>query len=1038
MKHQSLHYICLLFGLFLNSMALHAQQDSSALKGQVVDEYGSPIDAVQITGVIGTWGTATTADGLFHLDQQRLGEAFTVEKEGFASQSARFDDPQSLTITLYRDAHHLDKVIDLGYVTTRQRALTGAVSTVSGAELERHPVANLSQTFAGRLAGLTTQETFSELSRAQTDLFIRGLSSARKGDPLVIIDGIPTSYNSNQSLEYISPNEIESISVLKDASTQAIYGMQGANGVIVVRTKRGRKGPVDVQVRLDQSLQQVTTKPLMYASAEYAEMMNQAGVNDGLGAYSQFSEEAIAHFRSGVQSELYPNQNWYDRYMKNLASMQRVGVNVNGGNDKITYFSNVNFMHQGGYFNTESTDYDANPKNVWVNYRSNVDVQFNKYLSGFLRLGGNVKREHTPGGASNADAYRSIFLMPPTTYGPLTPEIVDAETGELSIPQGEVVVTERVNNPTYGILNRSGYVNHTVTNITSQFGLNLDMSFLTRGLNLSGAFAYQTNSVGSLRTTQDFERYQRSTDFSVLDFSRKGEQQNTPLAYGKSHQYYYHLTYKGQLDYSRRFGRHRIDAMGYGLFQNLTKADVGAPELLPYKRLNTGMQAVYNYDDRYSIKGVFGYTGSEQYARNHRYLFTPAVAASWLVSNESFMQQAKPWLSLLKLRGSWGKTGNDQSGLQRYAYLDEIVVHRGGPLGYLQYVVQENQTGNPYIGPELAKKSNIGMDVGLFNRLHLTADVFTERMENMVVGAVATVPSYQGVPLGNYPKVNAGVFENKGHELTLTYDHPLNAHSSFYLQGMYSYNKNTIVSWNEATRTDDFAYRKREEGYSFGQQYGYLVDYSGENAFFNSQQEIDASGLQYGFGAIRVGDLKYQDLNGDGLVDERDQAPIGNGAIPRQAYAFGGGFHFKNFDVHLLFQGVGQYAQLMSGDGIWETAQGGMFTALHQNAWTAERYASGAQINWPALSTAKSVNHELSDFVNFDRAYLRLKNLEISYRIQAEGLQRLGIGELRVIASGQNLLTWDNMKTNDFGPEGGGYLSFPVYRVYSFGLGMSL
>ena len=271
-------------------------------------------------------------------------------------------------------------------MTTSQRALTGAVSTVSGAELERHPVANLSQTFAGRLAGLTTQETFSELSRAQTDLFIRGLSSARKGDPLVIIDGIPTSYNSNQSLEYISPNEIESISVLKDASTQAIYGMQGANGVIVVRTKRGRKGPVDVQVRLDQSLQQVTTQPLMYASAEYAEMMNQAGINDGLGAYSQFSEEAIENFQSGAQPERYPNQNWYNRYMKNLASMQRVGVNVNGGNDKITYFSNVNFMHQGGYFNTESTDYDANPKNVWVNYRSNVDVQFNKYLSGFLRL----------------------------------------------------------------------------------------------------------------------------------------------------------------------------------------------------------------------------------------------------------------------------------------------------------------------------------------------------------------------------------------------------------------------------------------------------------------------------------------------------------------------------------------------------------------------------------------------------------------------------------------------------------------------------
>lgn len=1040
MKHQSCQNIFfVLLCLLISSVETQAQDDSLMINGTVFDEYNQPLEAVRIVSLDGQRGTSTSSDGEFQMHIEAGDQALLLEKDGFASQTVNIADPTAaVSVQMVRDVHRLDQQVDLGYSTRSQRNLSGAVSVVSGAELERHPVANLSQTFAGRFSGLTTQETFSELSRANTDLFVRGLSSARRGTPLVVIDGIPTSYNSNQSLEYISPNEIETISVLKDASTQALYGIQGANGVIVVRTKRGKKGPVDIHVRLDQSLQRATTTPLMYSSLQYAEMMNQAGINDGLGPFSQFSEEAVGYFSSGEKPDLYPNNNWYQRYMNDVASMQRVGVNVNGGNDKITYFSNVNFMHQGGYFNTESTDYNANPKNIWVNYRSNVDVQFNNYLSGFLRLGGNVKRERTPGGASNEAVYSSIFLLPPTTYGPLTPEILNPSTDEVMVPEGEVVVTERVNDPTYGLLNRSGYVNHTVTNITSQFGLDLDMRFLTEGLQLSGVFAYQTNSVGSLQTTQDFERYQRSDAGDGLDFSRRGEQQNTPLTYGKTHSYYYHLTYKGQLDYSRSFGRHHVDGMAYGLFQNLTKAANTAPELLPYKRLNTGVQGVYNYDNRYTVKGVFGYSGSEQYARNHRYLFTPAVAASWLVSSESFMDETRSWLSLLKLRGSWGRTGNDQNELQRYAYLDEVVVNRGGPLGYLQYMVQENQTGNPYIAAEVSTKSNIGIDLGLLNEFTLTADVFKERMENMVVGAVATVPTYQGVPLANYPRINEGIFENKGFELTLRYDKPLNPSSAFYLQGMYSHNQNTIVSWNEPTRTGNFAYQKREEGYSYGQEFGYLVNYDEGNGFFNSQEEIEASGLQYGFGAIRVGDLRYRDLNEDGTIDERDQGPIGHGSIPRHIYALSGGFRYGNLDVHVLFQGVGQHSTVMTGAGIWETHSGGMFTALHQRSWTEERYAAGEEISWPALSTEKSVNHEPNDFVSFDRSYLRLKNLEISYTFAGDGLKQLGIDGLRLIASGQNLITWDKMKTDDFGPEGGGYLNFPVYRVFSFGLGIQL
>ncbi|HYH56668.1 MAG TPA: TonB-dependent receptor plug domain-containing protein, partial [Anseongella sp.] len=428
------------------------------------DEWGRALSGIAVNSVNGENGTSTDAEGAYSFNITDGSTSLVFSGLGYASKEVDIDGAVQAEVELLKDVHFSDQVIDLGYTSQRRREISGAVSTVRGEELERSPVANLSQAFAGRFSGLTTQETFSELSRATTDLYIRGFSSARKISPLVVIDGIICSYNSNQTLEYISANEIESISVLKDASTQALYGIQGAGGVIVITTKRGRKGRLQVNGRLDQSIQQGTTKPTFYSSGEYAEMRNQAALNDGQAPL--FSEEDIAKFRSGENPELYPNNNWYDRYMKDFASMQRLGVNVTGGGDKVLFFSNLNLMHQGGQFNTDQTRYNPSPNNYWFNYRSNVDVNINSFLKAFVRLSGNIKREHTPG-QGNAAIYSSIFQLPPTMYGPLTPE-------------GQVVTTDLVGSPTYGMLNRSGYINHTVTNITSQFGLDLDMDFLTK------------------------------------------------------------------------------------------------------------------------------------------------------------------------------------------------------------------------------------------------------------------------------------------------------------------------------------------------------------------------------------------------------------------------------------------------------------------------------------------------------------------------------------------------------------------------------
>jgi TonB-linked SusC/RagA family outer membrane protein len=933
--------------------------------------------------------------------------------------------------------------INLGYTSQPPVEVSGSVSNVKGEILQKAPVANLTQTLQGRLPGLFTQETYSELSETDTDFFVRGLSAARKIAPLIVIDGVMFPYNGVEMLKYyISPSTIESISVLKDASTQAIFGSQGANGVITVRTKRGERGGLKVNTRVEQSFQEVTTKPAFISSLEYAELRNQAAYNDGLGTYYFFDQNAINHFMA-ADTSLYPNNNWYDQFMKDYALMQRADVSVSGGSENVLYFTNLSLMHQGSQFKTEQTEYNSNFDNIRINFRSNVEAKLNEYLGTYLFLNGSVRRNRLPGQVGNsAPVYRSLFYMPSTVYGPVTPRIlgpetIDPETQEVIPPQtqveeGGVITTDLVDSPTYGILNRSGFRNYTNTNIYSHFGLDLDMSFLTEGLKASGMVAFQANYDNQLRTTQDYERWMRTGPLDTLQFVKKGSNENTPLDYGKSTNYYYHLTYKAGLDYAKTFGKHNVTGMAYFFFQNLSRPEKTLPWIIPSNRFNSGVEVTYGYDGKYFLKADLGYSASDKYAKEYRYLTTPAVSGAWLVSEEQFMKDLN-WVSYLKLKTSYGLTGNDQDDmLSRYPYLDDIVYEPGGYIGQLMYNIVEQSIGNSNIEPEVSVKQNYGMDLQLFNALDISVELFKERMENMVVRGTSTVPSYQGIPLDIYPAVNEGVFENKGYEISANYSQIVNKDLFFRLGGFVTHAKNTIIKNNETQKSEDYYYRNWQEGYSFGQQFAYLVDYSNGNGFFNSEEELNASGLDYDFVQPRVGDLIYQDLNLDGMIDEKDKAPVGSGAVPRFYYGFSGDFEYKGFDMSVLFQGVGKWSTLYNGIGIWETSYDGIFGTLHQKAWTPERYEAGEEITSPALSLNESSNHQNSDYYLYDRSYLRLKNLEIGYTLSERLTKAISAQKVRFFVNGQNLITWDKMKSSDFGPEGN-YASIPVYRVYNIG-----
>lgn len=912
-----------------------------------------------------------------------------------------------------------EQTVDLGYYSLPARAVTGAVSSVLGTELRKTPDASLPRTFAGRFSGLTTLESNTELSRGAfatesigMSWWIRGLSTVNGSTPMIILDGVLCP---NTSYAYLSPDEIESVTVLKDASVLALYGIQGANGVISIRTRRGHVGKTHVTVTLDQSLQQMTRRPLAVSSGDYVDMRNQAGFNDGLGRYSQFSQSDAERFRAGGD-ERYPDNDWFDLFVRPVTYMTRAGVTVYGGSQKVQYFSNVNYMHQQSPFRTvEEPDskYDPEPANDWINFRSNVDVKFNSYLSGFLRLAGNVKNERTTG-YSNAAIYDHLFALPPTMYGPLTPSGDGYENG------GQVVTHDDESLPVYGMLNRSGYINNLYVNLTAQAGLNLDLGFLTEGLSLGGLMAYQTNSLNQTRTTQNFERYIRTKDMSGLYFTQKGSDLNTPLSYGKSTTMDYNLNLYAHVDYSRRFGDHTIDAMGYIFYlkQELQKSN------LPYKRESMGATVTYGFRNRYFIKGDIGYSGSDQFHPDRRYVATPSVSAAWIVSDESFLRGAS-WLNMLKLRASYGITANDQLGSARILYIDYIDVNGN-----------EGLKGNPNLSAEKMKKQNYGFDLGLFRQLSLSFDWYKSVCDNMLVSSSGKIPEYQGVALGNYPRTNGGRMENQGFEIEAMYEKQIREWS-FYVGGSFSYNRNRVLDVNEAPYNSDYAYRHRTEGYSSGQIWGYLIDYSNGNGLFNFQDELDASGLTYAFGTPRLGDFIYRDLNGDRVIDEKDMAPIGYSRLPRQTYSITAGFKWKGLEVSVLFQGVGQASAVVSGVGVYENGYQGVFTDIHRNAWTPERWNNGERIDYPALSLNESTNHVTNSFFVWDTSFLRLKNAEIAYTLPERISRKIGAGNIRFSLSGQNLLTFDKMRSKYIDPEVGTLCDFQPYRVYNLGVSVT-
>ncbi len=1009
------------------SSAAIAQDAANPLKirGTVLDSDGIPVAGAMVKSSNNGNEAVTDIDGNYEITVTDGSKSLNYNFIGYKTRTISVNKAaENGIVSMGEPSGSLDEIIDLGYYKVTRRELTGAVSVVGGTELAKSPESNLGKTFAGRLPGLTVMEDNGEPGRvAQSSsnngltMIIRGLTTTNGNKPLIIIDG---QISPNENYMYITPEEIETVTVLKDASAMAIYGMQGGNGAIVIRTKSGRIGSNKVSVYFDEALQQSSKTPYSISAAEYATLRNQAGYNDGLGRFSQFSQEQI----DGYSATNHAYNPYNDLFNKTMW-MTRAGMSLTGGTERLQYYANVNYMHESSPFKAEENknwEYNPAPGIDRFNFRSNIDVKINSWLSAMMRISGSINRVKTAG-STNANVYSALFKLPPTMYGSLS-TVVNDEEGNIVHKGNEVLTVDGVTDPVYGMLNRSGFIEQLKADVLSMGGLNADLSMVTEGLSASAVVAYQLSSNNNQSTLQKYQRWIAVQNGDEVNFQRLGSDENTPLSYAKTRQMYYNLNLSAFANYKRTFGDHYVSSMAYIFYQDLQTESTSGAAILPYKRESMGITATYGFKNRYFIRGDVAYSGSEQFHPDHRWYTTPSVSGTWIASDESFMQGIKPWVSLVKLRLSYGLNDNDQLGDGRMLYADNV-----------DYQGNEFTRGNPLLAPEKIYKTNYGIDLGFFdNDLSVSFDYFRQHCDNVLISSSTLVPSFQGVPLDYYPLVNEGRIKNHGFEVAALYHKAINRDWTVFVGGSFSYNKNEMVDMKEVIR-DGYAYPYAKAGQSIGQKWGYIIDYSNGNGMFNFSDEISGCGLDYSaLGTPRPGDFKYVDLNKDGKIDSKDRAPIGYGDIPRGYYSINGGFAYKNFEVSFLFQGTTKRSITLSGVGAFETENQGVFNDIHMNAWTEDRWNAGEKIDYPALSLSKSTSHNDNDYFIQDGSYLRLKNAEIAYTLPHKISKKAFAEKIRFALNGQNLFTIDHLRSKHIDAEIGKLSAFPTYRVINLGV----
>lgn len=1069
----------------LTNIPAQAQGTSEqvVIKGNVTDEFGEPIIGVIITSAADAkLGTVTNVDGNFELKVPGTKRTIVISYLGFESQTITPDGDAPLRIKLKEQTTELNTVVVVGYGTQKKETLTGSISVVDSKTLLKSPTANITNALVGRVPGIVSNQMSGEVGNDAATIRIRGMGTPNSEgvEPLIVIDGVEATIS---AMNMLDPNEIESISTLKDASTTAVYGIRGANGVIVVTTKRGETGKPSINFSYRFGLTQSATllKPLN--SYEYAMYRNEAIMSDNATSlYSYlFSDAELWKFRynrdytpeevemmniSAEQKDAllrspatyYGSHDYIKDQFGGLAPQQQYNINISGGIDKMKYFVSLGYLDQKGNFqNAEYRGYDANSSYNRYNLRTNLDVNILKNTKISVDFGAQIadlKGIMGEGSNPTSDASRHKTMMV-TILGNtpfVGPGIVDGNLVQ-SYVSGKSDLQSKGGygySPLTYLLTRE-MLNTQSSNLSTTAKIEHVMDYITQGLSIGGTVSYNDSYSKSLSSWNNVATYSMylNPDNPNENVFVGGSEIPKSITDNRFTSKWRRVYLEARVKYNRTFNRHNVSALILANAQRTN--DPGLQYQTPAGLMGTVGRLTYGYDNRYLAELSMGYNGSENFPENKRFGFFPALSVGWIITEESFIPRNNI-LTWLKIRASYGEVGNDKVSSNRYLYLEDSWgyfpdrIGNGYYFGYTDGTAKnpyyqgayELRLGNPNVTWERARKTNIGLNANLFSdKLAIVGDIFLEKRNDILL-QLGTVP---GIVAASLPPANIGKVDNKGFELQVTWRDKILSDQLYYSIGF-----NVAYAINKQKYLDEPAYAYPwlgSTGFAIGQYKGLRT-----SSFYNNNTE--ASNRPYNShdgNNVQPGDFRYIDIDGDGKIDDNDKTPIGYANLSRYTFGSNIDFEYKGFSLSLLFTGSAKGSlPISSGEYIinpFYMNNGAAFDFQYEGRWTPEKVQQGITPTFPRASmrTKDSQNGLMNDMWLQSTQHIRLKNAEIGYTIRnMEKLQSIGISSIRIFANGNNLITWGSDLPSGFDPEqqdsGGassGYL-YPLTRTYNLGI----
>jgi len=1052
---------------------------ANPIKGKVVDAKGESIIGASIRIKGGDKvGTITDFEGNFNLEVSD-NAILNVTYIGYKATMLPVKGLSFLKVVLYEDASILNEVVVVGYSTQKKETLTGSIATVDNKDLIASPMANISNSLVGRVPGIVSNQSSGEPGDNTSTIRIRGASTLNTGgqDPLIVIDGIQST---TQTMNSLDPNEIAGVSVLKDASSTAVYGVKGANGVIIVTTKRGNKGVPKINFSYRYGLSRLTTELKTLNSYDYAVFRNEAinkDMDPGKNQYL-FTEDDLWKFKNNrdytpaevSNMNLTPDQkeallnspalyygshDYFHELLGGISPQQQYNINISGGSDRMKYFVSLGTFSQDGVINnSQYKGIDVNSHYKRYNFRSNIDVDVFKNLKLSVDFGGQVEGKQGIVGTdldnSSYGRHKTLMVMVYATAPFNGPGMIDGKLIDRFSPNNNPLAGKGSSglSPT-SALYWNPVLQTSSSNLSSTFKLQHTMDYLTKGLSLNGTISYNDvylKSVVTSRMPQIYTVTRNPSNPSEILFFGGSDQPTVISEKPYLNNKWNRLYMEAKLNYTRSFGKHNVT--GLLLYNVQTTNDPGLEYNVPASLIGTAARVTYGYNDRYLAEFNMGYNGSENFPEGKRFGFFPAVSLGWIVSNESFFPKDS-WISWLKLRGSYGEVGNDQIGKRRFLYLPSTWYNGNSSIGGgysfgntngsstdpYYTGVSEGIVGNPNVTWERARKSNFGLDWYFFkDRLTMTFDYFTEKRDN-ILWDLGTAPAIVGAALA---PANLGKVNNQGFEVSLGWND--NSKDFRYSVGInLSFADNKIEFMDEPA----FPYEwMNTTGFALGQYKGYRTD-----GFYNNEGEASNRPYVSNDGNnVRAGDVRYVDIDGDGVIDNKDMTPIGYSNMPKFSFGTNIKLEYKGFSISTLFTGSYKGSIPMTSfylQNPFYMTNNNALQFQYDGRWTPEKVEQGIMPTFPraSLRTHDSQNGVMSDLWLQSTQFVRLKNLEIAYDItNLRSLKKIGLSNVRLFVNGSNLFTWGAKVIDGFDPEqldaGGasdGFL-YPPTQSYNFGV----